>query len=123
MERGLSKFKAEDFLDFLQSERELCLDPTQNFLDVRCPVLVIEGKAYATGETVFEAQNQAAVSGSCMLNLRKQPTNISHKLFSNPEDGKTHLAFSICTEGAPDRILGALCSVGGQRAQSLYEHI
>ena len=99
MERGLSKFEAEEFLEFLQSERKLCLDPTQNFLDVRFPVLVIEGKAYATEETIFEAQNQAAVSGSCMVNLRQQLTDVSYRVFPNPEDRKTHLAFSICTEG------------------------
>ena len=99
MERGLSNFKADDFLKFLQSEQKLCLDPTQNFLDVRFPVLVIEGKAYATGKTIFEAQNQAAVSGGCMVNLQQQLTDVSHKVFSRFKERKTPLAFSICTEG------------------------
>ena len=35
---------------------------------IRFPFLVVEGKSYATGETVFEAENQAAVSGACPLN-------------------------------------------------------
>ena len=99
MKRGLSKFKADDFLKVLQRERKLCSDPTQNFLNVRFPILVIEGKAYATGKTVFEAQNQAAVSGACMINLRQQLTDLFEGVFSNLRDRKTHLAFSICTEG------------------------
>lgn len=99
MKRGLSKFKADDFLKGLQRERKLCSDPTQNFLNVRFPILVIEGKAYATGKTVFEAQNQAAVSGGCMVNLLQQQTDLFEGVFSDLRGGKTHLAFSICTEG------------------------
>lgn len=99
MKRGLSKFKADDFLKGLQRERKLYSDPTQNFLNVRFPILVIEGKAYATGKTVFEAQNQAAVSGGCMVNLRQQLTDLFDGVFPNLGGRKTHLAFSICTEG------------------------
>lgn len=99
IKRGLSKFKADDFLKGLQRERKLYSDPTQNFLNVRFPILVIEGKAYATGKTVFEAQNQAAVSGGCMINLRQQLTDLFEGVFPNLRGRKTHLAFSICTEG------------------------
>ena len=99
IKRGLSKFKADDFLKGLQRERKLYSDPTQNFLNVRFPILVIEGKAYATGKTVFEAQNQAAVSGGCMVNLRQQLTDLFEGVFPNLGGRKTHLAFSICTEG------------------------
>ncbi len=62
-------------------------------------MLVIGGKAYATGKTVFEAQNQAAVSGSCMVNLRQQLTDLFAGVFTNNRGNKTQLAFSICTEG------------------------
>ncbi|KAL9015678.1 MAG: hypothetical protein Q9185_006940 [Variospora sp. 1 TL-2023] len=99
IKRGLSRFKADDFLKGLQRERKLYSDPTQNFLNVRFPILVIEGKAYATGKTVFEAQNQAAVSGGCMVNLRQQLTDLFEGVFLNLGGRKTHLAFSICTEG------------------------
>ena len=99
IQRGLSKFKADDFLKVLQRERKLYSDPTQNFLNVRFPILVIEGKAYATGKTVFEAQNQAAVSGVCMVNLQQHLTGLFEGVFSNLRGRKTHLAFSICTEG------------------------
>ncbi|KAL8942975.1 MAG: hypothetical protein Q9211_001176 [Gyalolechia sp. 1 TL-2023] len=96
---GLSKFKADDFLKGLQRQRKLCSDPTQNFLNIRFPILVIEGKSYATGKTVFEAQNQAAVSGGCMVNLRQQLTDLFQGVFPNLRGRQTNLAFSICTEG------------------------
>lgn len=105
IKRGLSKYKADNLLKFLQREDKLCSDPTQNFLNVRFPILVIEGKAYATGKTVFEAENQAAVSGSCMINLQRQLSGLFKAVFPsseriiNPEGGKTPLAFSICTQG------------------------
>ena len=99
IKRGLSKFKADDFLKGIQRERKLCSDPTQNFLNVRFPILVIEGKAYATGKTAFEAQNQAVVTGSCMVNLQHQLTDLFESVFSNLKGEKTPLAFSICTEG------------------------
>ena len=96
--RGLNNFKADHFLKFLQEDHKLCSDPTQNFLNVRFPIVVIEGKAYATGKTVFEAQNQAAVSGACMVNLQ-QLTDLFERVVSNTGSKKTHIAFSICTEG------------------------
>ena len=99
MKHGLSELKADDFLRFLQRDRKLCSDPTQSLGDLRFPILVIEGKAYTTGKTVFEAQNQAAVSGACMVNLRQQLNDLFEAVFSVPESRKTHLAFSICTEG------------------------
>ena len=99
IKRGLSNFKANDFIKYLQRERELCSDPTQNFLDVRFPILVIEGKAYATGKTVFEAQNQAAVSGSCMINLQQKLADLSKSIYPESERSKAPLAFSICMQG------------------------
>ena len=99
MKRGLSTSKAKDFLKSLQREQKLFSDPTQNFLNVRFPVLVIEGKAYATGKTVFEAQNQAVVSGSSMVNLRQQLIDLFEGVFPDLKGEDIPLAFSICTEG------------------------
>lgn len=98
--RGLSQVKAEDLLMTLQINGRLYSDPTQNFLNVRFPVLVIEGKAYTTGKTVFEAQNQAAVAGSSMINLQQQFADLIRRGFpESPTSTETPLAFSICTEG------------------------
>ncbi|KAL9095322.1 MAG: hypothetical protein Q9163_006518 [Psora crenata] len=96
-ERGMSRFIADDFLRFLQSEGKLHSDPTKDFLGLRFPNLVIEGKAYAIGKSAFEAQNQAAVSGACMVNLQQELTDLFRGFFPNP---RPPLAFSICTEGA-----------------------
>ena len=104
MERGLSKFQTRGFLAALQREQKLCSDPTQHFLDVRFPVLVIEGKAYATGKTLFEAENQAAVSGSAMLNVQRQLASLTDGIVDlshtdESTDRKSPLAFSLCTQG------------------------
>ncbi|KAL8698695.1 MAG: hypothetical protein Q9201_006430 [Fulgogasparrea decipioides] len=72
MKLGLSKLKADGLIRMLQREGKLFSDPTQDFLDVRFPIQVIEGKAYATGKTNFEAEDQAAVSGACMVNVQQQ---------------------------------------------------
>ncbi|KAL8857503.1 MAG: hypothetical protein Q9178_005998 [Gyalolechia marmorata] len=104
MERGLSKLQTSGFLAALQREQKLCSDPTQHFLDVRFPILVIEGKAYATGKTLFEAENQAAVSGSSMLNVQRQLASLTDGIvdLSHTDESinrKSPLAFSLCTQG------------------------
>ncbi|KAL8995924.1 MAG: hypothetical protein Q9169_004460 [Polycauliona sp. 2 TL-2023] len=99
--RGLSKFKAHNFLEALQLKSKLYSNPAQQSLEVRFPILVVEGKAYATGKTLFEAENQAAVSGSSMLILQQQ-LEVLHDtvvLGSSVERKKSPLAFSVCTQG------------------------
>ncbi|KAL8783257.1 MAG: hypothetical protein Q9213_004769 [Squamulea squamosa] len=99
--RGLSEYQANRFLEALQREQKLCSDPTQHFLAVRFPILVIEGKAYATGKTLFEAENQAAVSGSSMLILQRQLEHLHDNIVldSNVDREKSPFAFSLCTQG------------------------
>ncbi|KAL8917752.1 MAG: hypothetical protein Q9172_005701 [Xanthocarpia lactea] len=104
MGRGLSELQTSGFLAALQREQMLCSDPTQHFLDVRFPILVIEGKAYATGKTLFEAENQAAVSGSSMLNVQRQLASLTDGIvdLSHTDEStnrKSPLAFSLCTQG------------------------
>lgn len=104
MERGLSELQASGFLAALQREQKLCSDPTQHFLDIRFPILVIEGKAYTTGKTLFEAENQAAVSGSSMLNVQRQLASLTDDIvdLSHTDEStnrKSPLAFSLCTQG------------------------
>lgn len=100
--RGLSRLKADDFLGYLQEKQVLISDPTMDYLNVRFPIQVFEGKAYATGKTLFEAENQAAVSGACMVNLQQQLIDFYTGAFPQsdpPENSSPPLAFSICTEG------------------------
>lgn len=99
MKLGLSKLKANDLLRVLQLQGKLYSDPTVDYLDVQFPIQVVEGKAYATGKTIFEAENQAVVSGACMVNLQQQLIDLYESIFPNAEKSKTSFAFSVCTEG------------------------
>ena len=90
---------AQDLLESLQLGKVLYSNPTQHFLELRFPILVVEGKAYATGKTLFEAENQTAVSGSCILNLQRQLTRLHDSVNTAPREKKSPLAFSVCTQG------------------------
>ncbi|KAL8765002.1 MAG: hypothetical protein Q9209_007772 [Squamulea sp. 1 TL-2023] len=99
LDRGLSKAISDDFLEALQLDKRLCSNPTQHFLELRFPILVIEGKAYTTGKTLFEAENQAAVSGSSMLNLQRQLASLHDSVKPTSQQRESPLAFSVCTQG------------------------
>ena len=97
--RHLNQIEADDLLRTLQQQQILCSDPAQQALPIRFPTMVIEGKSYATGKPVFEAQNQAAVSGSCMTNLQHKLADLTERASPGSYQSKAPLAFSICTEG------------------------
>ena len=97
--KGLRALQASDFLKALQNQQVLCSNPLQPAYSLRFPPLVVEGKSYSTGRPVFEAQNQAAVSGSCMTNLQHKLAELSKRTSSGSHQSKEPLAFSICTEG------------------------
>lgn len=114
--QGLTKIQAKGFLEHLQEqvmyrtpdrcEPVLCSEPTQRPLNIRFPFLIVEGKSYATGKPIFDAQNQAAVSGASALKILHDLADLadradraervspgSHSRMVRP------LVFSICTEG------------------------
>ena len=94
--RGISRDKAYSFLNYLQQENILYSDVT---IKIRFPFIVIEGKAYATGKQIFEAQNQAAVSGSCIVNLQHTLADLTSRIRGSSCNDDVPLAFSITTEG------------------------
>jgi hypothetical protein len=96
--KGFTEIEASDFLKGLQRRGLLCSDPAQQVRPIRFPPLVIGGKSYLTGKPMFEAQNQAAVSGCCMATRQLNVANLV-KRTSNRPHFKEPLAFSICTEG------------------------
>ena len=98
VERGLMINKADRFLEFLQEQQKVFSDPTMDYLKVRFPIQTLEGKAYATGRPMFECENQAVVSGACMVNLQQQLIDI-HETVLPPTKNSTPFAFSLCTEG------------------------
>jgi hypothetical protein len=97
--QGLGQNEADEFLDYLQSRQILCSNPAQQALPIRFPPIVVEGKSYATGKPVFEAQNQASVSGSCMTNLQHKLADLAASASRGSYRSRAPLAFSICTEG------------------------
>ncbi|MCJ1344521.1 hypothetical protein MMC31_002724 [Peltigera leucophlebia] len=104
--QGLTKLEANNLLEDLQetkarnrSEPALCSKPTQRALDIRFPFLPVEGKAYATGNPVFDAQNQAAVSGACALNILHDLDDLARRADSGSPSKDQLMVFSVCTEG------------------------
>jgi hypothetical protein len=77
--------------------------PTQCASDLVFPFAVVEGKAYSTGKQIFEAQNQAAVSGACglkiQLSLNELVKRSTPDVAPSPSKDQPPLFFSICTEG------------------------
>ena len=98
---GVGELDADEILKDLQYEQALYSSPTQPALLIRFPSLVVEGKSYATGKTIYEAENQAAASGSCMLVVQHQLDDLTRRRSPRPEShqSKEPLAFSICSEG------------------------
>lgn len=107
---NLDSAAADGFLETLQQvgvrngryEPLLSSEPTQRALNIQFPFLIVEGKAYATGGTVFEAQNQAAVSGACALKILHDLADLANLADVTPGPHTTShhpLVFSICTQG------------------------
>lgn len=73
--RGLPGAKAKKFIEALAKPHPqkntvlLHSQPTHSELQIRFPFSFVEGKSYATSRTIYEAQNQAAVSGACSLKI------------------------------------------------------
>lgn len=111
---GKGRGIARSFLLDLQDTSSLISDPHVTPLGLRFPFLIVEAKSGATGGNLYQAQNQAAVSGSAALQILK---NMSY-LQSAPNMGQggqediefsnqpelsiatlPELIFSITTEG------------------------
>ncbi|OQV09475.1 hypothetical protein CLAIMM_13593 isoform 1 [Cladophialophora immunda] len=112
----LNKAKATVFIDWLQNEMVqhepegplepmLLLVPAVRALDLAFPFAVVEGKAYSTGKQIFEAENQAAVSGAYALKIQLDLDSLVNsgaiRSGALPTSSNTHppLFFSITTQG------------------------
>lgn len=101
------------FLELLQTSRVrrqpngpdepiLCVVPMQCASDLVFPFAVVEAKSYSTGRPIFEAQNQAGVSGACGLKILLCLDEIVNSASTSshvPLAPSNALLFSICTEG------------------------
>ena len=98
---NVDELDADEMLKDLQFDQVLISSPTQPALLVRFPLLGVEGKAYGTGKSMFEAENQAAVSGTYMLIIQRELAKLTERRSPGSHQPKEPLAFSICHEG-PD---------------------
>ncbi|KAL6233951.1 hypothetical protein BDW75DRAFT_213503 [Aspergillus navahoensis] len=97
---------ARSFLLDLQDTSSLISDPHVTPLGLRFPFLIVEAKAGATGGNLYQAQNQAAVSGSTALQILKNMSELNQESREGIEKGNQpeqefnlKLAFSVITEG------------------------
>lgn len=112
----LDNTRAKRFLEQLQNttmpregggpaEPLLIAVPTQRASDLVFPFAVIEGKAYSTGKQVFEAENQAAVSGASGLKIQLRLNELVNRATTGsdvsptPSNTSPPFFFSVCTEG------------------------
>jgi hypothetical protein len=113
---NLNKAKATAFIDWLQNEMVqhepdgplepmLILVPAPRALDLAFPFAVVEGKAYSTGKQIFEAENQAAVSGACALKIQLDLDSLVNSgtirsgVLPTSSNTQSPLFFSITTQG------------------------
>lgn len=103
---GLTKDIAQEFLATLAEPNArnggqplLHFGSTTSEERIRFPFMVFEGKSYATGKTIYEAQNQAAVSGACALEILHRLDDLVQKTKPGSRSKENHIVFSICTQG------------------------
>ena len=77
----------------------LSLRSTEQEMQIRFPFMPVEGKSYATGSTIYEAQNQAAVSGACALEILHRLDDLAQKAKPSSHSKGQHIVFSVCTQG------------------------
>ena len=59
----------------------------------------VDGKSYAAGRTIYEAQNQAAVSGACALEILHRLDDLAQKAKPGSHSEGPHIVFSVYTQG------------------------
>jgi hypothetical protein len=80
-----------------QASGSILSDPHAAEMGVRFPFLVVEAKGLSVNGSLVSAQNQAAVSGACMLRILRDLDEATHSSLSSPLSPP--LCFSIVTEG------------------------
>ncbi|TKA61203.1 hypothetical protein B0A49_13293 [Cryomyces minteri] len=93
-----------------QDNGTLISDPGVTPLSLRFPFLIVEAKSGATGGNLYQAQNQAAVSGACALKILR---DLAHLHDPEPDSGPEstekqqqhqhqlpQIVFSVTNEGS-----------------------
>ena len=93
--------------------------PTQLESDLVFPFAVVEGKAYSTCKQIFEAQNQAAVSGASGLKIQLSLNELvkcsSSDVVPLTLNDQPPLFSSICTEGSCHELWAHYTYIEGRR--------
>ena len=87
------------FLEALEYTEVLRINPLKTYISMCFPPMVVEVKSYLNGKSVYEGQNQAAVSGAYMTDLQHKFAKFTGSTGHGSRQSKEPLAFSICTEG------------------------
>ncbi|MCJ1326643.1 hypothetical protein MMC10_003308 [Thelotrema lepadinum] len=98
-EIGPSQVEIDKFLRKGQETKGLYTSPAQTGAGCRFPFLTVESKSYSSGDGMFEAQNQAAVSGACTKNLLKGFSDFIHRDTYHSLLSEAPV-WSICTDGS-----------------------
>ena len=104
--QGLTRKEAKSLLEALAKpdgrnggKPLLCLGGTKRELQIRFPFMLVEGKSYASGRSIYEAQNEPAVSGACALEIFHRLDDLVQKAKSRSPCKVRHKVFSVCTQG------------------------
>ena len=96
---NVAKLDAFEMLRNLQSIHQLYTSPFGLGIGIRFPFLVVEGKSYSTGNSMYNTKNQAMISRSCIIVLQQQFAKFVKDHSSDFQESKEPLAFSVCHEG------------------------
>lgn len=102
--KNLTSVGARTFLETLAAPNAqnggkpfLLFRPTKQEMRIQFPFLSVEGKSFC--QTIYEAQNQAAVSGACALEILHGLDDLVQRVQSDSHLKKQHIVFSVCTQG------------------------
>ena len=96
---GFANAEAMRFLEALEHHQALRINPLKDFISMCFPPMVVEVKSYSNRKSVYEGQNQAAVSGAYMTDLQHKLAKFTGSTGHGSRQSKEPLAFSVCTEG------------------------
>ena len=74
---GATKGVSSTLLKDLQVQILLSSSSPVDYPSVTFPFMVVEAKSCTKSKPIFVAQNQASVSGSCMMNLQHKLVNLT----------------------------------------------
>jgi hypothetical protein len=119
---GVRNVDAKNILKDLHLEEGLGFENSGTAPRTCFPSLVVEGKSYATGRSMYQAENQAAQSGTSMLIMQSRLARLSESHSPGTLPPKEPLAFSVTQEG-PVLLLWVHYITSDEDTQSYNMHV